>query len=108
MGLFEKLKELGSDVNVEKQKGEDGTVKGIRIDITLGISDENRDEDEIETRIEKLKEELDHLESLMVDIESAEPFELESLAHKRWQARMDLIESQIEAVEDEISELEEE
>ena len=108
MDLFEKLKELGSDVSVEEQKGEDGTVKAIRIDITLGSAAENTDEDEIETRMEELEEELDHLESLMVEIESAEPFELESLARERWQARMNLIESQMEAVEDEISELEEE
>lgn len=108
MDLLEKLKELGNSATVKERKGEDGAVKGIKIEITVGSPDENASQEELETRIEELEEELEHLEDLMAAIEAEEPFDLGTAAYERWQVRMNLIEEQIDVVEDEISELEEE
>lgn len=108
MDLFEKLKGLGNIVDVKERKGEDGTVKGFRIEITVGDPDGTESQGEIETRMEELEEELEHLEGLLTEVEGTEPFDLNTAAHKRWQARMDLVEGQIRAVEEELSGLEEE
>ena len=69
--------------------------------------EEQEDDLKAEEALEALNNELSTLQDELLTVECNEPDDCLSDSYTRWEARRDLLEEQISAVESEISELEE-
>lgn len=107
MSALDNLFDFNNDGKVDA--GEEALGLSITFSIAKSASVESYedcDAEEIEERLEELQEELSDLESQLSDLEDNEPEDGTS-SYTRWEARRDLFEGQISAVEEEIEQLEE-